>query len=258
MASTIKPVVEIDVDSDSDKSGESYDSLPSDSNDEVDIKDSLEADVSAIFSREEDAKGDEKVDKIAEKEESTAKPKLKAERKVIKAENANEATEAKTRKGAQVESMLRENMCRVKPDLVADRPKEQRHLRTATLGVVQLFNAIAERRKHVETELNRPELKYVNFVSIFCKNSLKNLKRRSLLIIYKTFGNLCRSEFKRDRVRERLRLEGEEFEAKLQGKAADGNDGASSASKPKNKKQKLTKQKWLSDNVADVIKPDSD
>ncbi|NWR52330.1 RRP15 protein, partial [Regulus satrapa] len=48
-----------------------------------------------------------------------------------------------------------EMMCRVKPDVVKDREKERNLQRTATRGVVQLFNAVRTHQKEMEEKVKK-------------------------------------------------------------------------------------------------------
>uniref|UniRef100_A0A914X3G8 RRP15-like protein n=1 Tax=Plectus sambesii TaxID=2011161 RepID=A0A914X3G8_9BILA len=54
-----------------------------------------------------------------------------------------------------VENREKDRMFMVKPDPAADREKERKLARIATQGVVQLFNAVADRQKELESKVGK-------------------------------------------------------------------------------------------------------
>nr|XP_046255285.1 RRP15-like protein [Scatophagus argus] len=73
-----------------------------------------------------------------------------------------------------------EIMCREKPDIVKDREAERALQRTATRGVVQLFNAVRKHQKTVNDKVNEiggSERKKAKFLSSFSKKDFIDVLR---------------------------------------------------------------------------------
>ncbi|XP_051922414.1 RRP15-like protein [Hippocampus zosterae] len=66
---------------------------------------------------------------------------------------AKEKQEQLERKEQTDKKQAWEMMCRVKPDLVKDREVEKALQRTATRGVVQLFNAVRKHQKNIDNKM---------------------------------------------------------------------------------------------------------
>lgn len=100
--------------------------------------------------------------------------KAKKDRKEVIAEEDN-----KPREKASVRRQKKKELAekgRTRPDIVKDRMKEKRLVRTATRGVVQLFNAVREQQKTLKTQLNKAGLSVTKRDKVY-----KNLDKDAFL-----------------------------------------------------------------------------
>lgn len=87
--------------------------------------------------------------------------------------------ENKPREKASIRKQKKKELAekgRKRPDIVKDRMKEKRLVRTATRGVVQLFNAVREQQKTLKTQLNKAGLSVTKRDKVY-----KNLDKDAFL-----------------------------------------------------------------------------
>ncbi|XP_067305435.1 RRP15-like protein [Pseudorasbora parva] len=91
--------------------------------------------------------------KILGKKTPESKPSILLKNKELDKIKEKEKQERLERKKKLDKKRAWENMCREKPDVVRDREHERNLQRTATRGVVQLFNALKKHQKNVDEKL---------------------------------------------------------------------------------------------------------
>ncbi|KGL87435.1 RRP15-like, partial [Charadrius vociferus] len=93
--------------------------------------------------------------KVLNKKIPQNKTTILAKNKKLEKERENEKQERLEKRMKLDKKREWEMMCRVKPDVVKDRDRERNLQRTATRGVVQLFNAVRTHQKNVDEKVKK-------------------------------------------------------------------------------------------------------
>nr|XP_061800600.1 RRP15-like protein [Nerophis lumbriciformis] len=101
----------------------------------------------------------------------------------LKKAKAKEKLEQQQRRKQIDKKRAWEMMCRVKPDIVLDREAERALQRTATRGVVQLFNAVRSHQKNIDDKVKKEaggsERKKAKILSSVSKKDFIDVLRRT-------------------------------------------------------------------------------
>ncbi|XP_061772546.1 RRP15-like protein [Nerophis ophidion] len=101
----------------------------------------------------------------------------------LKKEKAKVKLEQQERRKQIDKKRAWEMMCRVKPDIVLDREAERALQRTATRGVVQLFNAVRSHQKNIDDKVKKEaggsERKKAKILSSVSKKDFIDVLRRT-------------------------------------------------------------------------------
>ncbi|XP_069028063.1 RRP15-like protein isoform X1 [Embiotoca jacksoni] len=120
--------------------------------------------------------------KILGKKTSETKSSILLKNKELEAMKTKEREETLERKTQVDKKRAWEMMCRQKPDVVTDREAEKTLQRTATRGVVQLFNAVRKHQKTVEDKVKEAggsERKKAKILSSVSKRDFIDVLRRT-------------------------------------------------------------------------------